>query len=146
MNKEHNTPKAIGGDNIQANIGDNADTVAVGKDIHQEITERSETPVTQADIAEVRGLFSELKHIVEMQAPSDKKASAVERVKELEETVTAEETDTTTVEYVTKWFGRNLPKIAGAVVGVLVNPVVGKVAGATGELVAEELKRRYEQK
>jgi hypothetical protein len=145
MVEKRDAPETIGGDNIQANIGDNADTVTVGKNIHQKISKRSEDQITQADLAKVQEIFAELRRTVEAQATQDKKPSAVERVKELEAAVTAEEADLTTVQYVTKWFGRNLPKLAGSVVGVLVNPVVGKVAGTAGELVAEELKRKYGQ-
>ena len=37
---------------------------------------------------------------------------------------------------------KNLPQLAGSIVSVLVNPIVGKVVEAAGEIAAEELKKR----
>jgi len=145
--QQNDSPKTVGGDNIQATIGDHAQGVTVGKgiDIHQVIGEWTQVQVTEADLAAVREIFAELKRQVETQAPPEKKDSATERVEELEEAVTAKEPDLTTMEYVRKWFGKHVPQLAGTVVGVLVNPVVGKVVEAAGDLAAGELKRRFEK-
>lgn len=145
MSKRNNSPKAVSGDNIQITIGDHAHAVAAGKDIHQVIGEQAQVQVTEADLAAVQDLFAELKRQIEAQAPPEKKDSAIERVEELEEAVTAEKPDLTTMEYVKKWFSKHLPQLAGAVVSVLVNPIVGKVVEAAGELAAGELKRRLGQ-
>ncbi len=51
--------------------------------------------------------------------------------------------DLTTMEYVKNWFEKHLPQMAGAIISVLVNPIVGKVVEAAGELAAGELKRRF---
>ena len=145
MVQQNDSPKTVGGDNIQATIGDHAHGVAVGKGIHQVISEQAQVQVTETDLAAVRELFAKLKRQVEAQAPPEKKDSAMERVEELEESITAKEPDLTTMEYVRKWFGKHLPQLAGAVVGVLVDPVVGKVVEAAGDLAAGELKRRFEK-
>jgi hypothetical protein len=131
------------GDSIRITIGDNAQNVAAGKDIDQVISSESREQVTEADLTAVRELFAELKRIIESQASPDLKDSAAERVEELEETVTSTEPDLTTMEYVKKWFVKNLPKLSGAVTSVLVNPIVGKVVEAAGEIAAGELKRRF---
>lgn len=133
------------GDSIRITIGDHAQNVAAGKDIDQIISSESREQVTEVDLVAVRELFAELKQVVESQASPDLKDSAVERVEELEETVTSTEPDLTTMEYVKKWFGKNLPKLSGAVISVLVNPIVGKVVEAGGEVAAGELKRRFGQ-
>lgn len=143
MVQRNDSPKTVGRDSIQATIGDHAHGVVVGKDIHQVIGEQAQ--VTEAGLAAVRELFAKLKRQVEAQAPPEKKDSAMERVEELEESITAKEPDLTTMEYVRKWFGKHLPQLAGAVVGVLVDPVVGKVVEAAGDLAAGELKRRFEK-
>ena len=145
MIQQNDSPKTVGGDNIQVTIGDHAHGVAAGKDIHQVTGEQAQVQVTEADLAAVRELFAELKRQVEAQAPPEKKDSAIERVKELEEAVTAKEPDLTTMKYVRKWFGKHLPRLAGAVVSVLVNPIVGKVVEAAGDIAAGELKRRFEK-
>jgi len=143
MTKESDVPKAVGGDSIHITIGDQARDVAAGKDVHQVIG--AQVQVSEADLTAIRNLVAELRHKIEVQAPPEKKVSALERVEELEEAVTAKKPDLTTMEYVKKWFSKNLPQLAGAVVSVLVNPIVGKVVEAGGEIAAEELKRRFEQ-
>jgi len=64
-------------------------------------------------------------------------------VQELEEAVTAEKPDLTTMEYVKQWFVKNLPGLAGAVTGVVVNPIVGKLVEAAGDALAAEFRRRF---
>lgn len=138
----HSTKK---GDDIHITIGDHAQNVAAGKDIDQVVSGGSRGQVTEADLAAVRELFAELKRVIESQASPELKDPATERVEELEEAVTSTESDLTTMEYVKKWFGKNLPKLSGAVISVLVNPIVGKVAEAGGEIAAGELRRRFSQ-
>ena len=146
MSKKREKSEHVGGDHIEITIGDGATNVAAGKDIIQTIsTPQARVQVTEDDLAEVRKLFAELKQRVEAEAPPDRKNSAVDRVEELEEAVTAEKPDLTTMEYVKKWFGKHLPQLAGVVTGVLINPIVGKVVEAAGELAAGELKRRLGQ-
>jgi hypothetical protein len=99
--------------------------------------------VTEADRAAVRALLAELKAQVEADAPFDKRGSAMERVKELEEAITAQEPDLATVEYVKGWFVKNIPALAGTVIGVVVNPSVGKLVQAAGVTLAHEYKRRF---
>jgi uncharacterized membrane protein YgcG len=142
MTKKKDTQRTVGGDNIQSTLGHHAHNVAVGKDVHQGVGEYTQAQVTEADLDAVRELFAELRRQVEAQAPPEKKASALERVEELEEAVTADEPDLTTAEYVWRWFSKNLPQLAGTVVSVLVDPVLGKVLEAAGELAANELRRR----
>lgn len=77
------------------------------------------------------------------EAPPEKKEAALERVQELEEAVTAEKPDLTTMEYVKQWFVKNLPGLAGAVTGVVVNPIVGKLVEAAGDALAAEFRRRF---
>lgn len=143
MVKRNNVSKSASGDSIKISIGDYAYGVAAGKDVHQSLGEQTRLQVTEADLAAMRELFAKLKRQIEAQAPPEKKDSAVERLEELEEAVTARKPDLTTVEYVKKWFGKHLPQLAGAVISVLINPIVGKVVEATGEIAAGELKRRF---
>jgi len=71
------------------------------------------------------------------------RTAAVERVDELTEAVMAEKPDLTTMEYVRNWFTKNIPALAGAVVGVFVNPIVGKAIVAARDLAADQFKRRF---
>ena len=143
MNRKEKSGDA--GDVINANIsGHVSGQVGVGKGITQTQTIGAEPPkVTETELAELRKLLSELKAQVEVEAPPEKKDGALERVEELEQAVTAKEPDLTTMEYVRRWFAKNLPTLAGAVTGVVVNPIVGKVVEAAGEGLAAEFRRRF---
>ena len=46
-----------------------------------------------------------------------------------------------TIEYVKRWFTRNVPRLAGTVTGVIVNPLVGMLVGAAGDAVVREFFR-----
>ena len=132
------------GDEMRATIsGDVSGQVAVGKDIEQKQIIGARPQVTEADLEAIRQMMADLRAQVAAQAPPDKKDPALERVNELEEAITAEEPDLTTVEYVKKWFAKHLPQLAGAVTSVVLNPIVGKVVEAAGEVAASEFRKRF---
>jgi len=136
--------KEKSGDNIHANIsGTVGGQVAVGKDISQTQSIGERLPVTDADLSELRKMLADLKAKVEVEAPLETKEAALERVEELEEAVTAKEPDLTTMEYVKRWFTKNLPTLAGAVTGVVINPIVGKIVEAAGEGLAAQFRQRF---
>jgi len=133
------------GDVIRATIsGDVSGQVAVGKGITQTQTIGAAQPqVTEADWAELRQALADLKAKVAAEASPEKKDAALERVNELEEAITAEEPDLTTMEYVKRWFVKHLPGLAGAVTGVVVHPIVGKLVEAAGDALVAEFRRRF---
>ena len=133
------------GDVISASIsGDVSGQVAVGKEITQTRTEGAAAPaVTAAELAELKKLLSDLQAKVAAEAPPEKKDAAVERVEELKEAVTAEKPDLTTIEYVKRWFEKNLPALAGSVTSIVVHPIVGKLVEVAGETLAAEFRRRF---
>ena len=99
--------------------------------------------LTEAELAELREAFESLKAQVTTEAPPEKQVAALERIGELEEAVTAKKPDITTMEYIRNWFGKNLPKLAGAVTAVVVHPFVGKAVEAAGEMAADEFRRKF---
>ncbi len=132
------------GDEIRATIsGEISGQAAVGKDIVQKQVIGARPEVTEADLEAIRQMIADLRARVAEQAPPEKKGAALERVDELEEAITAEEPDLTTMEYVKKWFGKHLPQLAGAVTSVVVNPIVGKVVEAAGEVAATKFRKRF---
>jgi hypothetical protein len=145
MADEEARKPSVGGDYIQATIGDNVHQVAVGKDIVQQQHIGGSVEITETDLEQVRQLFAELKQQIEQAAPPEKKSAAMERVSELENELASKKPTLTTFEYVRSWFGKNLPSLLGAVTSVLVNPIVGKVVEAAGEIAAGELKRHFGQ-
>lgn len=132
------------GDSIQATIsGGVSGQVAVGKNIAQTQVSAARPEVTEADRAELRQLLADLRAQVAANAPPGEKDAALARVDELGEAITAKEPDLTTMEYVTRWFGKHLPQMAGAVTGLVIHPVVGKMVEAAGDLLAAQFTQRF---
>jgi len=137
MNQDKST-----GDHISANVtGPVQGQVAVGKDIRQrQAAGDMKIEITEAELAELSQAFTDLKAEVEANAAPEQKEAAGERVNELEEAITAEEPDLTTVQYVKRWFVKNLPAVAGSVTGILIHPVVGKLVQSAGEAIAAQFQ------
>jgi hypothetical protein len=133
------------GDSINATIsGDIKGQVAVGKGIVQTQTiKAAPVELTQGDLAALNQLLTDLKTRVSAEAPAGQKEAALERVDELAEAITSKEPDLTTMEYVKNWFGKHLPGIAGAITGVIVHPIVGKLVEAAGDALVAEFQRRF---
>ena len=128
---------------ISATINGNVSgQVAIGQNINQSHTEIHQA-LTGVEMQELQQILARLKSQVEVEAPADKKASALERVDELEQAITEKKPDLSTMEYVKKWFGKHIPGLAGAVTAVVVNPLVGKLVEAAGGLVAADFKQRF---
>jgi formate dehydrogenase maturation protein FdhE len=131
------------GDSISATIGNVSDgsQVAVGHHIKQ--TQTYGAPPTEAEMAQLRQMFEELKTKIAQEAPPGTQEKALERVDELQEAVTAKEPDVTTMEYVKNWFVKNLPSVAGSVVGLIVHPIVGKLVEVGGDALASTFRKRF---
>ena len=135
------------GDRISGNIsGDISGQVAIGKSISQ--TQQTglskSTEVTSEELNLLRKLFEDLKTQVASEVEPSRQASALERIDELQEAVTAETPDLTTMEYVKRWFMKHLPTISGAVTSVIIHPIVGKLVEVSGDVAAEEFRRRFQ--
>jgi hypothetical protein len=115
---------------------------AIGSNVHQQqaLGDAAVAAVTQAELQQLRDAFAQLRAQVEAQVPEGERAAAVERVDELQQAVIADKPDVTTIRYVAQWFGRNLPKLAGAVTTVVVHPIVGKLVEAAGEMLAGDFR------
>src|SRR4051794_14471646 len=137
------------GDNIRVSIGGSVNEggqVGIGRNISQSyVRTHTEGPsaVTEADLAELRRAIEAVKAQIVADAPPEQRAAALERVDELEEAVVADEPDLTTLQYIRKWFGKNLPKLAGAVTGLIVHPVVGKIVEAAGDMAAAQFREFF---
>ena len=95
------------------------------------------------DANDLEGLFAALRELVAEQSPSDQKEEALHEVDLLQEAVEEDEPNLSKMESVLNWFKDNIPQLAGAVASVILNPIVGKVLEAAGELAAEEFTRRF---
>jgi hypothetical protein len=137
------------GDDIRVSIGGSVHEggqIGVGRDIRQSYV-RTHTEggaaVTEADLAELRRAVEAVKAQIAAEVPPEQQAAALERVDELREAVVADEPDLTTLQYIRKWFGKNLPQIAGSVTGLIIHPVVGKIVEAAGDLAARQFRELF---
>jgi hypothetical protein len=137
------------GEDIRVSIGGSVQEggqVGVGRDISQSYVrthKEGTAAVTEADLAELRGAVEAVKNRIVAKVPPDQQAAALERVDELQEAVVAKEPDLTTLQYVRKWFGKNLPTLAGSITGLIIHPVVGKIVEAAGELAASQFRALF---
>jgi hypothetical protein len=128
---------------IQVTVGgDVSGQLAAGENITQMST-KTTPQVTQAELEEFRQLLTTLRAKIEVDVPSEKQEAALERVGELEHAITEKKPDLSTMEYVRNWFVKNLPGLAGAVTGVVVHPLVGKLVEAGGDTLVNEFRRRF---
>jgi hypothetical protein len=130
---------------IEANISGNiSGQIAIGSNIHQTQTAQGGVSgLTKDELTTLTELIGLLKEKVASEAPPDKKESALEKVSDLEDAIVAEKPDISTMEHVRNWFVKNIPSLAGAVTGLVVNPIVGKLVEAAGETIAHEFKRHF---
>jgi hypothetical protein len=129
---------------IKANIsGTNYGMVIIGNSNTQVHNQEVITAPSEEDRASLNQLLAGLRQRVAQEVPTEKQAPALERVGELEEALSVSEPDLSTMEYVKKWFERHLPDLAGAVTGIIMNPIVGKLVGAAGDILALEFRRRF---
>lgn len=131
---------------VSVNInGDISGQVAVGENIKQAQSLRGGmASLSAAELKTLSEMIAGLKQQISTEAPPDKKEPALEKVSELEQAITDKKPDVSTMEYVRNWFVKNIPGLAGAVTGLVVNPIVGKLVEAAGETIASEFKRRFD--
>ncbi|MEA5463883.1 hypothetical protein [Leptothoe sp. PORK10 BA2] len=135
--------------NIHIHIGgDNSGQLAMGDHNSQQQTtlinsQNTTAEASAADIATLRHMIATLKTQVAEAAPDDKKNAALERIDELEEAITADAPDLTTMDYIKRWFMKNLPTLSGAVTSVVIHPIVGKLVEAAGTMAADEFQERF---
>jgi hypothetical protein len=130
------------GDHFETHIGSVSGPVHTGKgDI---IIQRWQARgVAVEEIEALRRLFADLRARVAAEAPPELAQEAQTQVDALEQEATAEKPDVDRMQRVREWFLKHLPRVAGTVTSVLVNPILGKVVEAAGDLAAEELRQRF---
>lgn len=115
--------------------------VAIGQTVNQTSTVVSSQGPSEADLAALMQQFAAVR--AEIVGDPETPDEAAEKLDELEQAVTAQEPELSTMEYVRDWFVKHAPKFAGAVTGLVVNPIVGALVGAAGDALAAEFKRRF---
>jgi hypothetical protein len=75
------------------------------------------------------------------EAPSERRANALEPLDEITDALTAEEPEVGTVRYVVAWFRRTLPALAEAVQNTVLNPLVSRIVGVACDVAASDFER-----
>ena len=134
-----------GGRNYTAHVTGGVSGQFIQGDGNVQVQSAGAGKVTEADLAEVRRMIDELRNRIETEAPPEKKEEALQQVQELTATLQSKDPEDVPDRLggVKSWFKRNLPALAGAVVSVIVNPIVGKVVEAAGTGLAGEVQRRF---
>ena len=131
--------------NVNVKIGGDASGNIIVGDENKVTIDQSQTNITVTDkeYEELFSLIDDLKEKILKEADDDKKDQAIERAEELKEALKEKKPDLSTMEYVTNWFAKNLPTIAGSVTSLVIHPIVGKLVQAAGDAAVEEFNRRF---
>jgi hypothetical protein len=100
--------------------------------------------LTAAELAELQAVFSGLKATVESDAPPGLRDVALSQAGELQRSITGPQPDPRRVRDVLRWFRDHVPQLVGAVVSVVVHPLVGKAVEGAGEAVAAQFRELVE--
>jgi hypothetical protein len=112
--------------------------MAVGSGINQTWTTAAAEPLTAVDLVELNRLLEELGATVAAEAPPESRDAALERVDELGKALDPAKPRVHTLAAVRDWFVDHLPKLAGAVTSVIVNPLVGRLVEAAGDVASRQ--------
>jgi hypothetical protein len=129
--------------------GDNNGMAAIGEQIFQ-MGGQAGSSAGQAEelkvlLGKLEPLLAQFEQDISKEAPPEKQDMAREMAGELKQTLMSGKPDLDTLGFVKAWFGRNAPKLAGTVTGIIVHPIVGRLVEAAGEMLANEFRRRFGQ-
>lgn len=94
---------------------------------------------------DLAALFAGLSKTVQEQTPAEKKPEAMQKVAELKSAIQSGKPDVNRMGSVLDWFKKHVPQLAGAVTSVIVNPIVGQLVEAAGDVVVAAFRRRFGQ-
>jgi hypothetical protein len=135
------------GDKIEGRVGavGHGAQVAIGKQIRQVMTQ-APTELTATERTEIDRLLAALKsQLASLDIPESKKLIGGEFVGQLGQELTRmqEPPDASTIKVAGDWLLKNVPPLAGAIASLFLNPIVGKVVEAAGDMAAEWVKNRF---
>jgi hypothetical protein len=138
-------PKPAPGGGISVNVsGTNTGNIAAGENNRQGISNVTiGGPPSEQELRVLADEFEKLRAIVEEQAPADVRESALERLDDLEEASSVKAPDVSVMAATRNWFTKHAPGVLGAVTGVIVNPIVGRIVQAAGDAVAREYREKF---
>jgi hypothetical protein len=131
---------------VEATITGNINgQVAIGHGNRQVATAAApEGRTTRQELLELAALFVKIRQEL-TGLPKEVAQQAHYHLNELEEAVTTTKPDLNTMEYVRNWFARKLPRLAAAVTGIVVHPIMTKIVAAAGDTVAADFRERFRE-
>ena len=136
------TPDEESGSKYNVRIGDVTQSQVVMGDYN---TVSQKVGLTPQETAELQSVFGDLRKTVAEQAPPEQREEALAQAAELEHAVVTERPDPGRTRSVLRWFRDNAPQLAGAVLSVVVNPLVGKVVEGAGQAIADQFREVAEE-
>lgn len=132
------TPEEDAGGKFNVTFGDLHESQAVVGDNN---TVTQNIGLTPKEATELRGVFDDLRSKVAEKAPPEKREAALAETKELEGAIVTADPKPDRVRQALAWFRDNAPELAGAVAGIVINPLVGKVVEKAGKAVADQFRQ-----
>ena len=140
---EERKPEHAPGINVNVS-GHSEGAIGAGTDIHQTVSRVSIVgPPTAEELGALAAEFARLRAIIEKEAPLEAKASALERIADLEGAADAKAPNVSIMAATRDWFLKHVPGVAGAVLSVIVHPTVGRIVQAAGEALAREYDEKF---
>lgn len=116
--------------------------IAIGNTVTQTSTVTFDAKAaTPEAVAVLKDAFAQLR--AELAKDPDIPDEATSKLDALEKAITDGPPDITAMERVRNWFLKYAPKVAGSVMTLVVNPIVGALVAASGEAAAKEFRERF---
>jgi hypothetical protein len=130
------------GPNIKVG-GDNSGIISFGDENKLTVDRRVDkrTSISAQDAAALQALIANLREQVTREAPEDQREAALAKVDELDAAI-APHPNVKRMQAIRNWFALHLPAMLGAVTSVFVDPLVGKIVEASGEIAADAFRKK----
>src|SRR5262245_61121660 len=130
---------------IKAEIGDVTNSqVAVGEDIEQRQQGQNVSGApTDEELRALRSAFAQLRAQVEREAPPEVRDEAIRQTDALQQATVGSKPNASVMATAKQWFIKHAPGLVGAVTGVMINPIVGKIVSSAGDAIAKEYQKWF---
>lgn len=130
---------------INVNVsGTSEGAIAAGSDIQQTVSRVTIVGrPSEQELAMLGDEFARLRATIQQTAPPELKDRALERIDDLEGAASVGEPNVSVMAATRDWFVKHLPGVVGAVTGVIVNPIVGKIVQSAGDALSREYQEKF---
>jgi hypothetical protein len=129
---------SVGGSNFGALWAGDRNTVVVNAKTG------ATTTLTADDVRGLSDAIEKLRERVAADAPAAQRDAALKQVDLLQQSILPQP-KVGLMKEVRDWFIEHLPSLLGAVTAVFVNPIVGKVVEASGEMAADAFRSKFQR-